>query len=48
MMPWLNRRPVLASFITGVLVAVALMLLAAERWHDRSAGGSAQSYYSQF
>lgn len=47
MKAWLDARPLLAWFVTGALVGVALLLLVFEGKRDRAESG-AQSYYSQF
>ena len=44
----MKTSPVVSSLVAGILVAVALLLLAGEHFRDKSAGGGAQSYYSQF
>jgi hypothetical protein len=46
-MKWLETRPAMSWFLTGVLVGFALLLLAAEWGREGSERGS-QSYYSQF
>lgn len=46
--PWLERHPVLSSFLTGLAVFLALALLAAEQLRDTAQGSDASGYYSQF
>ena len=41
-------RPWFANLFTGVAVVLAVALLTAEHLRDKSSGGGAASYYSQF
>jgi len=46
--PWLERHPLLASFLAGLAVCLAVALLVAEQLRDTSKGGETSGYYSQF
>lgn len=48
MTAWFIRHPALANLLTGITVALAVALLAAEHFRDKASGGGAASYYSQF
>jgi hypothetical protein len=44
---WLEKRPTMSWFLTGLMAGIALLLLVAELQREDREGG-AQSYYSQF
>lgn len=47
MMTWLSKRPCLMNLLTGIVLGLAVLLLAGEQLRDKSGQGGA-SYYSQF
>jgi hypothetical protein len=46
-MSWMEKRPAMSWFLTGLMAGIALLLLVAEQQREDREGG-AQSYYSQF
>jgi hypothetical protein len=44
---WLEERPALSWFLTGILAGIALLLLVGEQQRQDREGGTL-SYYSQF